>query len=453
MVGARLPPDGYYYWDWSYHLALSYYDGPPLIAYTIKLFTLLFGEHEFTLYLIGLVAAALSGLLIHKLMRQLFDSKAADMALYIWLLTAGVVDIFFIEVSYNSLLIVFWAWTFYLFVQLQQSKRCYYYYLCGIAVGLMMLAKYNGIFLIISLFLVCLVDRRYRFILTSIHSYLAMLLALAIFSPVLIWNIQHHWLSIRFQLYHGFSMRHVSALQTIIYYVAINVLKWNFVFAALLYFSAHHYRQLWHDSRLRLLFIPTSVVWLFFLVSSLFSLPEVNWNSSFAFSAIMLVGYWISRPQVATWLQRSLLLGLGAVTLLTLLFIRFTLHLPLLFYWWGYSWGTYQLLNQLPEAVRHSPLPVFTSSDYRLPGYLSAFLANKRGQVYGLAPSTHQYYYWWQQQQSKIDASAGLYFSRIAMSVFPQPLKACKLINRQQYQYKGESKHNVWQLYVYHCTL
>ncbi len=33
--------DTYYYWEWSRHLALSYYDGSPMIAYFIKLSNML----------------------------------------------------------------------------------------------------------------------------------------------------------------------------------------------------------------------------------------------------------------------------------------------------------------------------------------------------------------------------------------------------------------------------
>ena len=51
LYRARLCQDAYYYWAWSQYLALSYYDGPPLVAYLLKLYTIIFGEYEFSLYL------------------------------------------------------------------------------------------------------------------------------------------------------------------------------------------------------------------------------------------------------------------------------------------------------------------------------------------------------------------------------------------------------------------
>jgi 4-amino-4-deoxy-L-arabinose transferase-like glycosyltransferase len=42
----QLVPDEAYYWVWSRHLALSYIDHPPMVAYLIKLSTALLGSTE-----------------------------------------------------------------------------------------------------------------------------------------------------------------------------------------------------------------------------------------------------------------------------------------------------------------------------------------------------------------------------------------------------------------------
>ena len=54
--------DSYYYWEWSRHLALSYFDGSPMIAYFIKLATVLFGDTLFALNIVGIISAAVSEL-------------------------------------------------------------------------------------------------------------------------------------------------------------------------------------------------------------------------------------------------------------------------------------------------------------------------------------------------------------------------------------------------------
>jgi len=42
---APLHPDEAYYWLWSQHLSLGYYDHPPMVAYWIKAGTAIFGEN------------------------------------------------------------------------------------------------------------------------------------------------------------------------------------------------------------------------------------------------------------------------------------------------------------------------------------------------------------------------------------------------------------------------
>ena len=58
MVMSALLPlsfDEAYYWRWSQHLALGYWDHPPLIAYVIRLGTLIFGDTEFGVRFIPLL--------------------------------------------------------------------------------------------------------------------------------------------------------------------------------------------------------------------------------------------------------------------------------------------------------------------------------------------------------------------------------------------------------------
>ncbi len=71
--------------------------------------------------------------------------------------------------------------------------------LAGLATGLACLSKLHGVFLLAGVGLFVLTSRTQRHWLTSPYPYLAALLALAIFSPVLIWNAQHEWVSFAFQ--------------------------------------------------------------------------------------------------------------------------------------------------------------------------------------------------------------------------------------------------------------
>ena len=71
--------------------------------------------------------------------------------------------------------------------------------LAGLFAGLAMLSKYHGALLFAGAGLFVLLSPRQRFWLATPWPYLAGLVALAVFSPVLIWNAQHHWVSFLFQ--------------------------------------------------------------------------------------------------------------------------------------------------------------------------------------------------------------------------------------------------------------
>lgn len=69
----------------------------------------------------------------------------------------------------------------------------------GLFTGLALLSKYHAAFLLAGAGLFLLTSREHRSWLARPQPYLALVLALAVFSPVLIWNATHDWASIRFQ--------------------------------------------------------------------------------------------------------------------------------------------------------------------------------------------------------------------------------------------------------------
>ena len=62
-----------------------------------------------------------------------------------------------------------------------------------------MLSKYTALFLVPSVLLFLLADRAHRKWLLRKEPYLAFFLSLVIFSPVILWNYQHQWVSFAFQ--------------------------------------------------------------------------------------------------------------------------------------------------------------------------------------------------------------------------------------------------------------
>lgn len=69
-----------YYWLWSEHLSLGYYDHPPLIAWGIRLGTELFGQTPFGVRFTTLLGVTAAAILIWELARRMAGEEAAARA-------------------------------------------------------------------------------------------------------------------------------------------------------------------------------------------------------------------------------------------------------------------------------------------------------------------------------------------------------------------------------------
>lgn len=191
--------DSYYYWEWSRHLALSYFDGPPMIAYLIKISTLLFGDTLFALGIVGITITALTSLVIYKTARVFLQQEASFIAMLLWLFSPDVSLDLLKQTTYDLPLTLFWALTVYSAIKYINYNKIRDLYFTAVYIGLMLLSKYSGIVLVLGI-LIFLLTSRYRFLFKTYHLYLSMLLTVIIFSPVIIWNSQHDWQSFVYQL-------------------------------------------------------------------------------------------------------------------------------------------------------------------------------------------------------------------------------------------------------------
>src|SRR5215813_13742506 len=73
----ELVPDEAYYWLWSKHLAASYRDKGPAIAWLIALGTKIFGNTVFGIRFFAVIFSTGTGALIFVLARRLYDDRVA----------------------------------------------------------------------------------------------------------------------------------------------------------------------------------------------------------------------------------------------------------------------------------------------------------------------------------------------------------------------------------------
>ncbi|RQW06719.1 phospholipid carrier-dependent glycosyltransferase [candidate division KSB1 bacterium] len=201
LLAAGLGPgfDEAYYYAYSLRPSLSYFDHPPVVGFLAGYFPSLTGlVSAFTIRLAGVLLYSITGLLLYQLARQFVDARKATWAVLLF----NITPIFFLLAGIFILpdagLVLFWILTLFAFYRiLFKEARLADWLLAGLTTGGAMLAKYHGALLGFFLLLYVLLCDRKK--LLSIGFYLYGLLAFAIFSPVLIWNARHDWISFTFQ--------------------------------------------------------------------------------------------------------------------------------------------------------------------------------------------------------------------------------------------------------------
>lgn len=196
LVG--LSPQEAYYWSWSRRLALSYFDHPPLAAWTIRAFTELLGTSERTIRLAAAAHASLFLLFLYLTARRLFGHRPALLALGFALL-APITSLGQVVITPDAPLLSGWAAAMYFTVRAIDDERGRWLLLAGLAAGCAALGKYTAFILLPQIFLALLLDPRGRRLLATPWPWLGAAAAVAVFSPVLLWNAERHWVSFLFQ--------------------------------------------------------------------------------------------------------------------------------------------------------------------------------------------------------------------------------------------------------------
>jgi 4-amino-4-deoxy-L-arabinose transferase-like glycosyltransferase len=101
----------------------------------------------------------------------------------------------------------------------------------GVTTGLAMLSKYHGVLLLAGVFTYLATTPQHRRWLAHPAPYVAALIAALIFTPVLVWNTHHGWVSFRFQADRGAPQHglHLAALARNIAGQAAWVLPWIWI--------------------------------------------------------------------------------------------------------------------------------------------------------------------------------------------------------------------------------
>ncbi len=198
MGYVNLIPEEAYYWNYAQHLDIGYLDHPPMVAWLIWLSTSIFGKSEFAVRLPAYLCWIIAATFMVRLTFNLCGGSAA----YRSALLLAVLPIYFglgFFMTPDAPLFAAWSGSLY-FVEralIGQDRRAWRW--GGVCLGLGMLSKYSVALLGAAIIIFLIIDRESRRWLLRREPYAAAIIAMILFSPVLLWNLRNGWISFAFQ--------------------------------------------------------------------------------------------------------------------------------------------------------------------------------------------------------------------------------------------------------------
>ena len=219
LVSAAYTPltfDEAYYWTWSKHLAGGYYDHPPMVAVLIRLGTLIAGDTELGVRLVSILLALPMSWAVYRSAEMLFGGRRVAATATILLNVTLMAAVGTMIVTPDAPLLVAASFVLFCLAKVLATGRGAWWLAVGVAVGAALLSKYTALFFGPAILIWLIAVPKLRRWLLSPWPYLGGIVAFAIFSPVILWNADHQWVSFIKQLgrarIEDFTLRYIGEL-------------------------------------------------------------------------------------------------------------------------------------------------------------------------------------------------------------------------------------------------
>src|SRR3954463_7728939 len=198
LVAAAFTPitfDEAYYWMWSKNLAGGDYDPPPMVAYVIRAGTMIAGDTELGVRLVSILLALPMSYAIYRSAAILFGGARGAATSAILLNVTMMASVGTLIVTPDAPLLVASSFVLFFLAKVLETGRGAWRLAVGAAVGTALLSKYTALFFGPAILIWLVIVPKLRHWLVSPWLYLGGMVALALFSPVILWNADHHWVS------------------------------------------------------------------------------------------------------------------------------------------------------------------------------------------------------------------------------------------------------------------
>jgi Dolichyl-phosphate-mannose-protein mannosyltransferase len=284
----------------SRRLSLSYFDHPPLHLWIAHFTALVVGENVFARApFVALFCA--TGWIYYRLTSGLFDAQAALVALF----ALNVTPFFFASAGswvvpdgpllFGLALAAFAAARLFFAEPPHSGSAWRLWLVVGVGFGLAGLSKYSAVLTAGGLAAFVVLSPNQRHWLKHPAPYAAALVALAMITPVIVWNARHGWASFAFQGGRGVpggGLRPAQFLTMLLGEIAF-LSPW--IFAPLVAGLASALRQPADERRLFLLCLSLPAVVLFTLTPLWGGRGQPHWTMPGWFFAFALMGVWLKK--------------------------------------------------------------------------------------------------------------------------------------------------------------
>ena len=202
-----LTGDEAYYWEWSRHLAFGYVDHPPMVAWTIALFSpfgLTPGAIRLGFVLCGLIATLAGAAAATDLAGG--DRRAGAVTAVAFSLTP-LFSLAFGSATPDGPYLAAWTVSLWLTVRAFKSRRPIDFALLGVAMGIALLTRFFAAALVFGIAMYALAPTRR--VLWQAGLWIAFAVGAVVYAPFIVWNAQHDWVTFDFTFV-GRHVRHLS---------------------------------------------------------------------------------------------------------------------------------------------------------------------------------------------------------------------------------------------------
>jgi MFS family permease len=371
FIMGLMPQDAYYDF-YGRHLALSYFDHPPMIAYLLRSFTTLFGQKVFVLKLADTTVTLLTLIAFYRLSRRFLSEEKTWKASAL-LISTIMISILSLVSTPDVPLLLFWTLSLiYLQEAIFLNKKISWVW-AGILTGLSFDSKYTAVFLIIGLIGFLLLSKSYRTLLFSRWFLLFLLCFSVMIIPVFIWNQQNGFASFKFQsegrAHEGLHVDPLGFIGVIGHQTAILL---PFLFFSFCYFIYRILRRY----GLRFAAIPEDQLFLlsFFipLFLGFFCLSFVYWvKLNWIMPAYITGIIWITRFWSKKWLRYQLIFSILVHLVLAVEIIFYLIPIRSDDTWFGWK----EFSGKVESVQKKYPNTfIFSADDYKTAAVLNFYL-------------------------------------------------------------------------------